>query len=272
MATSMSDPVGQQLATSVIPAAVQESDWRKRLPVIGGARRHPARVAGRRRAGVARVARDERGRPVHFAAADDGRRVRALHFMGAAGTRDRPLHLLRGRARGHVERRSGSSRFGSSNRSSAPPSGVSRSAAPSGARESSRLGEARRRLRVRDRRRPSSGSACRGRERARQRRAREDRRGEGGSACAGASCGTGSSRPGALVDRAGRLAAGESSVGGVGALIRKLFDPPPAKQAGPHKRRQLTTSAKRRKVCKGQIRCSSDGLTVHGGRSCRSRA
>jgi RimJ/RimL family protein N-acetyltransferase len=36
MATSMSDPVGQQLATSVIPAAVQESDWRKRLPVIAG--------------------------------------------------------------------------------------------------------------------------------------------------------------------------------------------------------------------------------------------
>lgn len=36
MATSMSDPVGRQLATSVIPAAVQESDWRKRLPVIGG--------------------------------------------------------------------------------------------------------------------------------------------------------------------------------------------------------------------------------------------
>ena len=36
MATSMSDPVGQQLATSVIPAAVRESDWRKRLPVIAG--------------------------------------------------------------------------------------------------------------------------------------------------------------------------------------------------------------------------------------------
>jgi RimJ/RimL family protein N-acetyltransferase len=36
MATSMSDPVGRQLATSVIPAAVQESDWRKRLPVIAG--------------------------------------------------------------------------------------------------------------------------------------------------------------------------------------------------------------------------------------------
>ena len=35
MATSMSDPVGRQLATSVIPA-VQESDWRKRLPVIAG--------------------------------------------------------------------------------------------------------------------------------------------------------------------------------------------------------------------------------------------
>ena len=36
MATSMSDPVGLQRATSVIPAAVQESDWRKRLPVIAG--------------------------------------------------------------------------------------------------------------------------------------------------------------------------------------------------------------------------------------------
>jgi len=36
MATSMSDPVGLQSATSVIPAAVQESDWRKRLPVIAG--------------------------------------------------------------------------------------------------------------------------------------------------------------------------------------------------------------------------------------------
>jgi len=36
MATSMSDHVGLQSATSVIPAAVQESDWRKRLPVIAG--------------------------------------------------------------------------------------------------------------------------------------------------------------------------------------------------------------------------------------------
>ena len=36
MATAMSDHVGLQSATSVIPAAVQESDWRKRLPVIAG--------------------------------------------------------------------------------------------------------------------------------------------------------------------------------------------------------------------------------------------
>jgi RimJ/RimL family protein N-acetyltransferase len=36
MATSMSDPVGLQSATRVIPAAVHESDWRKRLPVIAG--------------------------------------------------------------------------------------------------------------------------------------------------------------------------------------------------------------------------------------------
>lgn len=36
MATSMSDPVGLPLAVSAVPAAVQESDWRKRLPVIAG--------------------------------------------------------------------------------------------------------------------------------------------------------------------------------------------------------------------------------------------
>ena len=34
MATSMSDPVGLRLAASAIPAEVQESDWRKRLPLI----------------------------------------------------------------------------------------------------------------------------------------------------------------------------------------------------------------------------------------------
>ena len=36
MATSMSDPVGLPLATSVVPATVQETDWRMRLPVIAG--------------------------------------------------------------------------------------------------------------------------------------------------------------------------------------------------------------------------------------------
>jgi RimJ/RimL family protein N-acetyltransferase len=36
MATSMSDPVGLRLAASAIPAEVQESDWRKRLPLISG--------------------------------------------------------------------------------------------------------------------------------------------------------------------------------------------------------------------------------------------
>ena len=36
MATSMSDPAGLPLATSVVPATVQESDWRMRLPVIAG--------------------------------------------------------------------------------------------------------------------------------------------------------------------------------------------------------------------------------------------
>jgi ribosomal-protein-alanine N-acetyltransferase len=36
MATSMSDPVGLRLAASAIPAEVQESDWRQRLPLIAG--------------------------------------------------------------------------------------------------------------------------------------------------------------------------------------------------------------------------------------------
>ena len=36
MATSMSDPVGLRLAASAIPAEVQESDWRKQLPLIPG--------------------------------------------------------------------------------------------------------------------------------------------------------------------------------------------------------------------------------------------
>ena len=36
MATSMSDPVGLRIATSAVPADLQESDWRKRLPLIAG--------------------------------------------------------------------------------------------------------------------------------------------------------------------------------------------------------------------------------------------
>ena len=116
---------------------VTTSDWKDGLPVIAGSTFTLRELRVEDAPVAAGDADHRRGVAVHFAAADHGRRLRALHHVGAARAPGRQLRLLRGRAAGlhHRGRHLPAAVARAGLR--APPNGASRSARSSGARASS---------------------------------------------------------------------------------------------------------------------------------------
>ena len=107
------------------------------------------------------------------------------------------------------------------------------------------------RLLVRDRRRPPAGGPGGRRQRPRQRRARQDRRRQGSDPAPELPARRAVLRPGALVDRARRLASRQSRVGRGGSLMAPIHRPTACVQAGIHSQATVTTSDVR-KVSKGK--------------------
>ena len=107
------------------------------------------------------------------------------------------------------------------------------------------------RLRVRDRRRPPARGARGGRQRPRQRRAGQARRRQGSDPAPELPAQRAAFRPGALVDRARRLASRQSRVGRGGSLMALIHRPTACAQAGIHSAATVTTSEVR-KVSKGK--------------------
>ena len=97
-----------------------------------------ARAAALRCPVAVHHAHDRGSGAVHFAAADDGRRLRELHRLDASAAIGRRLRVLRRHAQGITTPRSASSRFANSSPGSRRPNGDSRSARRSGARACSR--------------------------------------------------------------------------------------------------------------------------------------
>ena len=227
--TAVHPPVLRPRAMRAVPR--RTTDWRQALPVLsnGVLTLRELRMSDAR--GPARAAHDRRGLALHFAAADDGRRVRALHRLGAARARRRALHLLRGRSRrhGHRDRHLP----GTATRSDVLDGRMGLRHRP-GVLGLGRLhgrGPADHRLLIRDRRRPPAGGQGGRRQRARQRRARQDRRRQGSDSAPELPAQRTASRPVALVDRAGRLASGQSRVG-CGRSLMALIHRPTACAAG----------------------------------------
>ena len=153
------------------------SDWQQRLPVLGGKQVVLRELRAVRR-GVALRAADHRGSvAVHLAAADDGRRLRAVHRVDASvSAPPAPTSASPSRFRDST-RRSESSRFASSTPDFAHGRmGLRDRLAVLGHRRLPGRRRAGARVRVRDARRAPARGARGGAERPRQRRAAEDGR------------------------------------------------------------------------------------------------
>ena len=108
------------------------------LPTLTRFAGHAARAARERRAVAVRGADDRGSVALHFAAADDRRRVRAVHRLDAPPARGRPVCLLRRRAARLGHGRSACFRSARSSPTSDSASGASRSPRSSGAPACSR--------------------------------------------------------------------------------------------------------------------------------------